>query len=187
MTRRYGRYGKKRAYSAVMGGRDALLLLLDQLHASYHVYREGHWTVQGNDYYGNHLLLERIYTETEKEIDGLAEMLVGSYGSDVIARHHDGASKWTESFKNPEHPMKGALKAAQTVRATIDLARDALKQSGEWTTGWDELLMALAKEKDHHLYFLQQATAHKPNSSTGFKLSRQGAPDTRLKHGLLKR
>lgn len=163
MTWRYGRYGKKgtsgRGYSATPNGHAALLRLLDQLHASYHVYREGHWTVEGNDYYGNHLLLERIYSETEKEIDGLAEMLVGSFGSGIIKNRQDDSAKWTKDFRNPGNPMKGALKAARMVRASIDEAYASLKQSGEMTHGWDDLLMSLAQGKDKHLYLLQQATA----------------------------
>lgn len=163
MTRRYGRYGKKgtsgRAFTAADDGRAALLRLLDQLHASYHVYREGHWEVQGKSFYGNHLLLERVYSETEKEIDGLAEMLVGTYGSGVIGNHQDQSHKWTQDFRNPVHPVHGALKAARAVRASIDEAYAALEQSGKLTHGWDDFLMSLAQEKDHHLYLLQQATA----------------------------
>lgn len=163
MTRRNGRHGKKaahgRVYAASHDGRPALLRLLDQLQASYLVYREGHWTVEGPGYYGNHLLLERVYTETEKEIDDLAEMIVGSFGSDILKNREDNSSKWAKDFRNPVDPMRGALKAARVVRAGIDESYGSLKQSGEMTTGWDDLLMSLAQGKDKHLYLLQQATA----------------------------
>lgn len=163
MTRRYGRHGRKmtggRTYASPPDGRAALLRLLDQLQASYLIYREGHWTVEGKGYYGNHLLLERVYSETEKEIDDLAEMIVGSFGSGLIRSRDDSSSRWAEDFRNPVDPMRGALKAARVVRASIDDSYNSLKGSGEMTTGWDDLLMSLAQGKDKHLYLLQQATA----------------------------
>lgn len=163
----------------------ALLHLLDQMRASYQVYRDSHWTVEGNDYYGNHLLLQRIYEETEKEIDGLGEMMVGSYGPEIIQEHRNETTMWVEVFTDAADPMAGPLRAAQEVRMSIDSAYDKLKEHGELGRGWDDFLMALAQEKDTHLYLLQQATST-PAKYSPYAEERAANPVRKLKTKLLR-
>lgn len=163
----------------------ALLNLLDQMRASYQVYQDSHWTVTGNDYYGNHLMLQRIYEETSKEIDGLAEMMVGSYGPEIIQEHRNDTSMWVEVFTDAANPMAGALRAAQEVRMSIDSAYKAMEEHGELGRGWDDFLMALAQEKDTHLYLLQQAT-DTPAQYSPYAEERAANPVRKLKAKLLR-
>jgi len=144
---------------------DSLRLLLDQMRASYQVYRDSHWTVEGS--YGNHLLLERIYTETAKQIDALAEMMVGTFGPDIIHGYRSDTGKWVNSFTCPSSPMESSLHAAREVRSSIDSAYDSMEKSGKLGRGWDDLLMSMAQEKDEHIYLLQQATRSPAKHSEG--------------------
>lgn len=161
---------------------DSLVKLLNAMRASFQVYRDAHWTVKGNDYYGNHLLLQRIYEETQLQIDRLAEQMVGSYGSEIIREEPNRTTHWVERFTTSD-PMQSSLNAAREVRGLISDAYEDMDQGGQLGHGWDDLLMALAQEKDTHLYLLQQAT----NTAAPLESSRAANPDVRkLKTKLLR-
>lgn len=130
------------------------------LRASYNVYRNAHWQVQGPNYYGNHLLFQRLYEETEKQIDAMAEQIVGTYGSSALDDTADEIDDFVKSFEihGEGTPLGNSLEAARSVRAYIDDAYADLERRDKLTLGWDEMLMNLAREKDQHLYLLQQAS-----------------------------
>ena len=48
-------------------------------------YQTSHWQVRGDDYYGNHLMFERLYGSVGEEIDTLAEKIVGYVGVEGVA------------------------------------------------------------------------------------------------------
>ena len=61
-----------------------LLDLWAHLRAAHHVYWTLHWQSRGPTAYGDHLLFERLYSARIEEIDGLAEIIAGEYGSDKL-------------------------------------------------------------------------------------------------------
>lgn len=132
--------------------------LLAVLRAAAWTYQTGHWIVQGSDYYGNHLLLMRLYEETGPQVDGTGERIVGYGGSvdqaDQVAR----ASKYVTRWASIADPMKRSLVAANVVRDAVHNARSALQQAGSLTIGLDNFLQGIADVKDQHVYLLQQAT-----------------------------
>ena len=58
--------------------------LLSVAQASYLVYQVSHWKVKGDDYYGDHLLLQRLYESAQDYVDQLGERLVGTNGFERI-------------------------------------------------------------------------------------------------------
>jgi DNA-binding ferritin-like protein len=61
-----------------------LLDLWAHLRAAHHVYWTLHWQSRGPTAYADHLLFERLYEARVEEIDGLAEIIAGEYGSDKL-------------------------------------------------------------------------------------------------------
>lgn len=131
------------------------------LSAAYQVYRNSHWKVQGPNYYGNHLLFQRLYEETEKQVDLIAEQIVGTWGSHALGEdgHAEEIQEWvTEVYEQGgEDPLHASLEAAAASRHALGEAYDELKERGKIPIGWDDLLMSLAQQKDQHLYLLGQA------------------------------
>lgn len=142
---------------------DEMLDLLAVMRASFLVYRDGHWKVKGNDYYGDHLLLQRIYEETEKQIDQVGERIVGLWGPEALDSREQATlvDKYYRKLSLGD-PMQSALAAAELVHEKLFDTYEALKKRGEITLGLDDLLMAISSEKETHLYLLQQALSEKP-------------------------
>jgi len=152
---------------------DQLLDLHAALRAAYQTYRDSHWRVKGNDYYGNHLLLQRLYTETEPMIDALGERITGLYGDGWLEGcaghvHIEWTKDHAEAFLQAD-PMQSALEAAQVLHEIYPAAYEELKHRGELTLGLDDLLMAQQNTVESHLYLLQQALDAKPVSTKKLK------------------
>lgn len=63
---------------------DILCVLLATLRAAHLIHWTGHWQVKGDTQYGDHLLLERVYTALADEIDTLAEKVVSTFGCEAV-------------------------------------------------------------------------------------------------------
>jgi DNA-binding ferritin-like protein len=136
---------------------EELEALLAILRAGYLTYRTGHWSVQGTAYYENHLLLQRIYEETEKQIDALGERIVGYFGRGAVSlpSQRPRLEYWLEQFGAERDPMVSSLLAAEAIQQQIKRAYEAFDPKPP--LGLDDLLMGFASEKDSHIYLLRQA------------------------------
>ena len=61
-----------------------LLDLWAGLRAAHHLYHTLHWQAKGAPFYGDHELFKRLYKGVEDDIDDLAEVIAGHYGSDKL-------------------------------------------------------------------------------------------------------
>lgn len=82
----------------------ALLNLLADIRAAYHLYHTLHLQSRGPNFYGDHLLFQRLYEAKFEQIDSLSEIIAGHYGSDKL------------------DPVKTFLAAAEKVKAAPSLA-----------------------------------------------------------------
>lgn len=138
----------------------SLVDLLASLRAAYLTYRNAHWQVRGTGYYGNHLLLQRIYEEAAEHVDTVAERIVGYYGPAAVDLEGAQAQKikqFADRFSKAGDPIEQSLTAAEAVRDALKTAYDDLKRSGSMSLGMDDMLMSISSDKDEHIYLLQQA------------------------------
>lgn len=164
MIRRGPRLFNPRWNAAVAGPRAAvpgeLVDLLALLRASFMVYRNAHWQVSGDGYYAKHQLLQRIYEDSEKHVDQVAERMVGYYGGDSVAlagKQSDRLQSWIETIENSSDcPIERSLEAAKLTRQALENSYKTLKKDGQISLGWDDLLMTISSAKDEHVYLLQQ-------------------------------
>lgn len=133
--------------------------LLAALRAAFLTYRTAHWQASGQPYYGDHLMLQRIYEESEKHVDSVGERVVGYYGASAVdlADQTERVAEWSERFGRKTDPIQASLTAALELRDLLEQTYDGIKSRGEMSLGLDDLLMSIANEKDVHIYLLQQA------------------------------
>lgn len=128
--------------------------ILGILEVQYLFYQSAHWQTQGPEFYGDHLMFQRLYDGVKEEIDSLAEKLVGIYG---VA---NGAlsSRIAEMAK-----VIGKVSANETmVVETGLLLEEALQlmlesmQLVSLPVGLDNLLATIADNHEGHQYLLKQ-------------------------------
>jgi len=138
-------------------------------------YRDGHWKVGGNDYYGNHLLLQRIYEDTQEHVDKIGERTVGLLGPKAIEAKSqaDMVKRFYLEFSKPGKPMENAILAAERLHKMLRDTYAELSGTETMTLGLDDLLMGLQSAKEEHLYLLQQALQptrkNNPSGKNGLK------------------
>lgn len=142
--------------------------LLAQLRAQYWMYQHAHWEVQGDSFYGHHLMLERIYDGDDAEgeddegirgeIDALAEKMVGTYGNVAVCSKTliVMVDRWLKIWDRVDCLIRRALYSEQCVRACIKQTYKILDQAGSLSFGMDDFLMALDSEHETNEYLLKQ-------------------------------
>ena len=141
------------------GGRalSGLLAILRAMQISIH---EGHWISRGASGYQDHLLLERVYSPLQEEIDGLGERIVGYVGpsyvdSRTVSRKSTSLiDAWAEAA---DTPIARALHAEESLQEAIQAVYDGLRAAGPVPLGLDDFLMSLASAHDTNRYLLRQA------------------------------
>ncbi len=134
-----------------------LKLNLDYLQAA-------HWISKGNSSYGDHLLFERIYKESNEEIDSYAEKVLALSSDDVVNPikvlsiaaeripkivsfdgNHDGSDL-----------AKHAVNSEKYVLVELEKLYASLKEQDNITMGLDDLLMEMHNNHENHIYLLRQ-------------------------------
>jgi len=149
----------------VCGALQGLMALLRALQIETH---EGHWTVKGGNYYGDHLLLQRIYAGgdgspvLQDEIDGLGERIVSYCGASfvdspaVLRKTSTLVDSWR---KESSDPIKRALIGEEALQFAVRETYDALRATGSMPLGMDDFLMGISSAHDTNRYLLQRRLA----------------------------
>jgi len=131
--------------------------LLAALRAAHWSHWTSHWQTKGNPYYGDHLLLERLYNAITDEIDTLAEKCVAFYGPasvDPIAQAHM-MSEILKRHAVPE-PLLRALRIEQVLQSMFQDTYTSLETSGQLSLGLNDFIAATANAHETAIYLLQQ-------------------------------
>lgn len=153
-------------YASVQSGSDEIALatlqvLLAVLRGVHWSHWTSHWQATGLPYYGDHLLLERLYESVIDEIDTLAEKIVGAYGSSAV-QPVDQAQLMTNSLlplaeaQSEGNPIKRALIMEEALQKIFKRVYSKLDQLDALTLGMDDFLMSMASAHETNLYLLRQ-------------------------------
>lgn len=136
---------------------DRLLHLLSALRAAHWAHWTSHWQAQGTPFYGDHLMLARIYEAIEDEIDTLAEKVVGEFGYMSVSpvEQMQRALHIIEQHDNPD-PIVRSLAIEDELQREIESVYRALKQADMLSLGLDDFIMGIANAHESHLYLLRQ-------------------------------
>jgi DNA-binding ferritin-like protein len=127
-------------------------------------YQHAHWISKGEPYYGDHLLFERLYGDLGKQIDSLAEKMVGLGGDSLVcvktvmamtAKILSHVPDMDENMLGYELAETGLKLEISFLKCTDDLY-NKMKTEGSITLGFDDLLMSLYNEHEGSVYLLQQ-------------------------------
>ena len=149
-----------------------LQLLLVALRSAHWSHWTSHWQVKGSSFYGDHELMERLYTSLVEEIDTLAEKIVSNFGSDSVnpveqAQIMANAMMPVAESRSNQNPLERALFVEDTLQLFFKAAYRYLKKSGFLTLGMDDFIMAMANNHETNLYLLRQRLNATP-SKTAF-------------------
>jgi DNA-binding ferritin-like protein len=134
-------------------------LYIASLKAMSLIHQHNHWTTNGDDFYGDHLLFERLYDSALENLDSAAEKFMGLFGAECLdyAMQAELLNKVLVKYKTlvgkPEELSLGVEKDF------IKLSQDAYKcfeDEGKMTLGLDDMIMSIASKREESVYLLQQ-------------------------------
>lgn len=143
-----------------------LVDLLKVLHAVALVHHTCHWRTSGPQYYGDHLLFDRIYQDLLGHVDSVAERAIG-LGSGVLVTADAIASGTLKVLEclgtlrkvdsaDPATLATISLEAAKVALSAVEVVTGAMKAAGNLTDGTENLLQGLADKYEEHVYLLSQ-------------------------------
>ena len=124
------------------------------------IHQHNHWTTKGSNFYGDHLLFERLYNSALEDLDLAAEKFLGLFGDDCLG--YDMQVELLNKVMTKYNNLEGsALEMSLKVEKDfIKFSQDAYKcfeEEGHLTLGLDDMIMAIASQREESVYLLQQA------------------------------
>ncbi len=138
-----------------------LQMLLAVLRGAHFAHWTSHWQVSGENYYGDHELMGRIYASLVDEIDTLAEKIVGTYGVDAVNAVEQAQLMANQLLPLAEahsmnDPIKRALIIEEGLQVIFKNIYERLKIQEGLTLGLDDFIMSMASAHETNLYLLRQ-------------------------------
>jgi len=124
------------------------------------IHQFNHWVTKGKDFYGNHLLFERLYNSALKDLDTAAEKFIGVFSEECIDYDlvADLLHKVLLKYKDLEgSPAEMSLSIEKDFIQFSKSAYDCFETEGKLTLGLDDMIMAIASQREESVYLLQQA------------------------------
>ena len=153
--------------------------LLCTLRTMYVHYQNLHWESKGANFYGDHLMYQRLYESVAKETDQLAEKILGLTGqtkwiSDLHTFQHgyDTLQIWYEITQG-EDAVSRAFFSEMYFLEQLDYIKAECEETGNLTYGLDDLLSSFASQHEANTYLLRQRwgkTESEPRVATEEKM-----------------
>lgn len=140
-----------------------MTVLLAALRSLYFLHQQHHWISQGQNYYGDHLLFQRLYESIAEEIDATAEKCVGVGDQTTIdlslqlkLAYKMLSDLQMASMTQGDDAVKRSLSAEYTFLYVCDLVSQTLDSQGLLTTGLDNFIAGLSDTHEGNVYLLKQ-------------------------------
>lgn len=124
------------------------------------IHQHNHWTTKGLAFYGDHLLFERLYNSTLEDLDLAAEKFIGVFGDQCLNYdlQNELLHKVLLKYKNLEgSPIQMSLAAEKDFLKFSKDAYNCFEEEGKLTLGLDDMIMAIASNREESVYLLQQS------------------------------
>jgi DNA-binding ferritin-like protein len=138
---------------------EALKILLATLRSAHWVHWTGHWQVRSNSFYGDHLLLERVYTGITAEIDTLAEKMIAMFDINVVdPQEQISLAKAVVDMQSQktQDPIKRSLDVEQNLQLLFESVFEYLESQKRLPLGLNDFIAAAANNHDTFVYLLTQ-------------------------------
>jgi len=123
------------------------------------IHQHNHWTTNGEMFYGEHLLFERLYDATLENLDLAAEKFIGIFGDECMNYDFqaDLLHKVLLRYRNLEgSPVEMSLAVEKAFLKFSKEAYDCFEQEGKMTLGLDDMIMSIASKSEESVYLLKQ-------------------------------
>jgi DNA-binding ferritin-like protein len=135
----------------------AFLAVTEGLQVIHHSH---HWQTKGENFYGDHLLYQRLYETVLAEIDLVGEKLIG-VSQDVSLTNYFKRVKAMEMFlKAVTHSDQPYVVVSHDAELTYvrmgGELMDQLEQAGLLTRGLEQMLGNILDKHEEHIYLLEQ-------------------------------
>jgi DNA-binding ferritin-like protein len=129
------------------------------LRSIYLQHKNDHWRAKGANFYGDHLLLDRIAETAEKDADLAAEKLIGVYSEEVLdlSMQAEMIHKTLQNFTSGD-PIETSLAIETKFLAFSEKFYKLLEKEGKMTLGVDDMIMSIASHREEAVYLLKQAS-----------------------------
>ena len=144
--------------------------LLALFRAAHQAEWTAHWTVENNAFYGDHLMLERLYGAFPDEIDGMAEKIVKTFGAEGVNLPAQLAlmARLVNRWEAEPDLIRRVNNIESDIQTAIVNVRAAMKAQDQLSVGLDNFLAGLADSHETPLYLLGQ---RQKASKTASKMS----------------
>lgn len=134
-------------------------LYVATLKAIYLIEQHCHWTTKGDDFYGDHLMFQRLYESAQENVDLAAEKFIGIFGLDCLnyEMQTDLLHKVLLKYKSIENPVDCCLQIEMDFLKLSQAAYDCFKKEETMTLGLDDMIMSVASNREESVYLLRQA------------------------------
>jgi DNA-binding ferritin-like protein len=139
-----------------------LAVWLGFLRALGMIHHSHHWQTTGSPFYGDHKLLEQLYSSVQGEVDTVGEKVVGL--DSPILTNYFMQMKHMLSFMqgvsdSSKPPMVVSLQAELVFIACGEMITDRLESEDLLTSGVANMLGDILDRHESHVYLLQQRLA----------------------------
>lgn len=135
-------------------------LYVASLQAIALIHKHSHWTTKGIPFYGDHLLFDRLYDSTLKDLDAAAEKFIGVLGDECLdyETQIDLLGKVMSKYNNVVGvaPAQASLACENDFLKFSQAAYDSFEADGALTLGMDDMIMAIASNHEESVYLLKQ-------------------------------
>jgi len=123
------------------------------------IHQHSHWTTKGSNFYGDHLLFMRLYESALENLDTAAEKFMGLFGNKCLGydMQSDLLHKVLLKYKNLEgSPAEMSLAIEKDFIKFSKDAYNCFDKEGKLSLGLDDMVMAIASQREESVYLLQQ-------------------------------
>jgi len=123
------------------------------------IHQHNHWTTKGEMFYGEHLLFERLYESTLKNLDAAAEKFIGIFGDEALNYELQAEllNKVLLIYSNLEgSPIEMSLAIEKDFLKFSKDAYDFFKTKKALSLGLDDMIMEIASNREESVYLLKQ-------------------------------
>lgn len=134
-------------------------LYIASLRAMALIHQHNHWTTKGVSFYGDHLLFERLYNSALEDLDLAAEKFMGLFGPECLTYSLQAGllNKVLMKYESVEgSPVEMSLTVEKDFIKFSKDAYDCFEKEGKLSLGLDDMIMAIASQREESVYLLQQ-------------------------------
>lgn len=140
-------------------------VFVDLLRALSMLHHTHHWQTQGSQFYGDHLLYQRLYEMADAQIDMVGEKAVGLGSPELVMPKHslENMRRYIEAVEDTDIMDAPSLKMAKrsflaekSFITAGELLMKQLESKGLLTRGVEQLLGTILDQHEANVYLLKQ-------------------------------